>query len=106
MSIIELTDSTFDNARVNKEKPVVVDFWATWCGPCRKLIPILETISEEYKDKAIFAKLNIEENMESAKKLSISGLPSIIIFKNGEAVERITGLVPKSTITTNLEKHL
>ena len=85
---------------------MVVDFWATWCGPCRKLGPVIDEIAQNYEGKVKFVKVNVEECLESAKKFSISGLPSLLVFNQGEAVERMTGLMPKSTIISNVEKYL
>ena len=104
--VLELNDSTFEAEVVNSSVPVLVDFWATWCGPCRKLGPVVDEISESYEGKVKFVKVNVEESLETAKKYSISGLPSLLVFKNGEAVERMAGLMPKSTIISNIEKHL
>ncbi len=105
-NVIEINDSAFESEVVNSSMPVLVDFWATWCGPCRKLGPVVDEISESYEGKVKFVKVNVEESLETAKKYSISGLPSLLIFKNGEAVERMAGLMPKSTIISNIEKHL
>ncbi len=105
-NVLELNDSTFEAEVVNSSIPVLVDFWATWCGPCRKLGPVVDEISESYEGKVKFVKINVEESLETAKKYSISGLPSLLVFKNGEAVERMAGLMPKSTIISNIEKHL
>lgn len=105
-NVLELNDSTFEAEVVNSSIPVLVDFWATWCGPCRKLGPVVDEIAEAYDGKVKFAKVNVEESLETAKKYSISGLPSLLVFKNGEAVERMAGLMPKSTIISNIEKHL
>ena len=105
-NVLELNDSTFETEVVNSSIPVLVDFWATWCGPCRKLGPVVDEIAESYEDKVKFVKVNVEESLETAKKYSISGLPSLLVFKNGEAVERMAGLMPKSTIISNIEKHL
>jgi len=105
-NVIDLSDNNFDAEVISSTVPVVVDFWATWCGPCRKLSPVIESVAEEYNDKVKFAKVNIEDCIESAKRFSISGLPSVLIFKNGEPVERMTGLVPKSTLVANIEKNI
>ena len=105
-NVLDLNDSTFEAEVVNSSIPVLVDFWATWCGPCRKLGPVVDEIAEAYDGKVKFAKVNVEESLETAKKYSISGLPSLLVFKNGEAVERMAGLMPKSTIISNIEKHL
>ncbi len=105
-NVIDINDSNFESEVINSSIPVVVDFWATWCGPCRKLSPVIEEIAQTYEGKVKFTKVNVEDSVESAKKYSISGLPSLLVFKNGEAVERMTGLMPKSTIISNLEKHI
>ena len=105
-NVISINDSNFESEVVNSSIPVVVDFWATWCGPCRKLSPVVDEIAQAYEGKVKFVKVNVEESIETTKKYSISGLPSLLIFKNGEAVERMTGLMPKSTIISNVEKHI
>jgi thioredoxin 1 len=104
--VLELSDASFEQEVLHSDIPVLVDFWATWCGPCRKLSPVIDEISEEYDGKVKFAKLNTEDYLECAKKYFISGLPTLLIFKNGEAVERLTGLMPKSTIISNIEKYV
>lgn len=105
-NVIDLNDEQFEQEVINSPIPVLVDFWATWCGPCRKLGPVVEEIAQDYFGKVKFAKVNIENCLKTAKEYSISGLPSLLVFKQGEAVERMTGLMPKSTIISNLEKHI
>ncbi len=105
-NVIDINDESFEQEVVNSQIPVVVDFWATWCGPCRKLGPVIEEIAQSYEGKVKFVKVNTEDCFATAKKYSISGLPSLLVFKDGEAVERMAGLMPKSTIISNIEKHL
>ncbi|MBQ3310578.1 thioredoxin [bacterium] len=103
---IEVNDTSFETEVLNSSKLVLVDFWATWCGPCRKLGPVLDEIAQSYPDNLKIVKVNADECKEVVKDNSISGLPSLLVFKDGKAVERMVGLMPKSTIINNIEKHL
>ena len=103
---IEVNDATFENNVLKSNELAVVDFWAPWCGPCRKLGPVIDEVASEVQGKVNIYKLNTDENLKTAKEYSISGLPSILIFKNGQAVERLVGLMPKSTLVNNIQKHL
>ena len=102
----EVTIDNFNEEVLSQKGTVVVDFFANWCGPCRKLAPILEEVETELSSKVKFAKINTDENIDMAKQYQVSGLPTLMVFKNGEVVERIVGLMPKSSIITNVEKHI
>lgn len=102
----DITDALFEKEVLNSDKLTVVDFWAPWCGPCRKMGPILDEIADELKDKIKVVKINTDENLKTATEYQISSLPSIFIFKDGEAKETMVGLMPKSAIISNIQKYL
>ena len=103
---LELNQNNFDKEISNFEGVTLVDFWAPWCGPCKKQLPIVEELSQEIGDKARVAKLNIEDNQGIALAYQVVSIPTLMIFKNGEPVERMAGMMPKSTIISNIEKSL
>src|SRR5215475_15609553 len=88
----EATDNSFKHKVLKSEKPVLVDFWAAWCGPCRMLAPTVEAVAQKYQGKAKFVKLNVDENVESPAKYGIRGIPTLILFKNGQEVDRHVGI--------------
>jgi thioredoxin 1 len=104
--VLKIDMNTFDAEVKHSDKVTIVDFYADWCGPCRKLSPIIEEIEQELADRAKFTKINTDENIELAKEYQISGIPTLLVFKNGELAERMVGLIPKNSIITNIEKHL
>ena len=102
----KIETNNFNSEVLNSGKTTIVDFFADWCGPCRKLSPIMDEIEQELSGKAKFTKINTDENIELAQKYQISGIPTLLVFKDGQLVERMVGLMPKNSIITNIEKHL
>ena len=102
----EINDDAFDAEVMQSEKVTLVDFWAPWCGPCRKLGPVIEEVADEMADKIKVVSLNIDENLKVAKEYAISAVPTVMIFKGGQAVERMVGLMQKSALVSNIEKYL
>ena len=102
----ELTAATFDELVVASDKPVLVDFWATWCGPCRALGPIVEQIGEEMADELAVYKCNVDDEGALAQRFGIMSIPTLILFKGGEAVHTMVGSVPKATLVAELEAHI
>ena len=101
----EINSDNFNQEVLGNNGVTVVDFYANWCGPCRKMGPLLEEVETELKGVK-FTKINTDDNLNMAKQYQVSGLPTLMVFKNGEPVERIVGLMPKSSIITNIEKHI
>ena len=105
-SIIELTDAQFDQVVHDSAEPVLVDFWAPWCGPCRMLAPIIEQVADEYSDKAKVCKINTDQARESAIEFGISAIPTLILFKGGQVQKKWVGLTSKKDITEAIDKLL
>jgi thioredoxin 1 len=100
---LEITDATFDEVVLKSDKPVLVDFWAAWCGPCRMVGPIIEQISEEYDGKAVVGKVDVDANQEFAAKYGVRNIPTVLVFKNGEVVGRQVGVSPKNVYAEALD---
>ena len=104
--VIEITDQDFENEVLKSGVPAVVDFWAPWCGPCRMIAPITEKLSEEYKDKLKFCKLNVDENPQTAMKYQVMSIPLLLFFKNGRQVDSSLGAVPESMLRPKIDDLL
>ena len=103
---LEATDGNFDELVLNSDKPVIVDFWAEWCGPCRMVGPIVEEVGVDYDGKAVVAKVDVDSNPGITAKYGIRNIPTILFFKNGEVADKQVGAVPKSTIVAKLDALL
>ena len=103
-NVIELDDGSFDDTIKESEVPVLVDFWAPWCGPCKMIAPIVEEIAEEYGDKAKICKVDTDEHREAAVEYAINAIPTVILFNNGEIAQKWVGLTTKKDITKELDQ--
>ena len=102
----EITDSNFESDVLGSDKPVLVDFWAEWCGPCRMIAPTVEAVAEAYQGKAGVYKMNVDENMNVPQQYGIRGIPTLILFKGGQEQERIVGAVTREAITRVIDKYV
>ncbi len=105
-AVIKLTDDAFQSEVLDNETPTLVDFWAEWCGPCRALAPVIEEAGTAYAGKVKVCKMNIDENPDTPSKYSIRAIPTILLFKGGEVVEQLVGLVTKAKLDEAIEKHM
>lgn len=101
-----LTDEDFEAEVIQSKETVVVDFWAPWCAPCKIIVPVMEALSEEYSGKVKFAKLNVDDNNDSAVKFGIRSIPTIMIFKEGKIMDQVVGVVPKDNMKRLIDKYL
>lgn len=103
---LEITDANFEELVMNSDKPVVLDFWAVWCGPCRMIAPIIEEMSSEYEGKAVIGKVDVDNNQEIATKYGIRNIPTVLFVKGGEVVDKQVGAAPKPIFTAKLDALL
>ena len=104
--IVEFTDLNFEQEVLKSDKPVLVDFWAEWCAPCRMIAPAVEAISEQYSDRAKVGKLNVDQNLTVTSRYGIRGIPTLLLFKSGQIQEQVVGVTSKDNLVKLLEKHL
>ena len=103
---LEITDAIFEEQVLKSDKPVLVDFWAPWCGPCVTIGPIIDQISEDYKEKAVVGKVNVDNEQEFAAKYGVRSIPTILLFQNGEIIDRFVGVSPKEKLSSAIESAL
>ena len=106
MATVAVTDATFDTEVKNSDIPVVVDFWAEWCGPCSMIAPMIEELANDYDGKAVIGKLDVDNNQESSVKFGVRSIPTLLVFKDGEMVDRHVGAVPKETLSSSIDSKL
>ncbi len=104
--VSEVSDSSFEQDVLKSDKPVLVDFWAAWCAPCRMLAPTVDAVAEKYTGQAAVVKLNVDDNPSVSQKYGIKGIPTLILFKNGKEEERIVGATSKDAIARMIDKHV
>ncbi|MGA1794225.1 MAG: thioredoxin [bacterium] len=103
---VKVTDEDFDQEVIRSTIPVLVDFWAAWCGPCKMIAPVLEELAKEYAGRIKIVKMNVDENMETPNNFSVRSIPTLILYKNGSEIDRMVGVVPKSTLEEMIKKAL
>ncbi|HEU5235323.1 MAG TPA: thioredoxin [Terriglobales bacterium] len=105
-AVAEVTDATFEQSVLKSERPVMVDFWATWCGPCKALAPVVDEVAQAYNGRAKVYKMDVDRNNATPMRYGVRGIPTLLIFKDGKVQEQIVGYVPKDTIQKALDKHV
>lgn len=103
---VELTNSNWEDQVLNSDKPVLVDFWAEWCGPCRMVGPVVEELAQEYDGKAVIGKVNVDEEQEISTKYGIRNIPTLLVFKNGEIVDKQVGVAPKNVLAGKIDAQM
>ncbi len=103
---LTFTDADFDSQVLQSDQPVLVDFWAVWCGPCRQMAPVIDSLAEKYAGRVKIGKLDVDHNPGSAQRYSVRGIPTMLLFKNGQPVEQIVGSVPESRLASTIDSHL
>src|SRR5919199_1535199 len=104
--VLTLQDQTFENDVLKSDQPVLVDFWATWCGPCRAIAPIVDELAKEYQGKVKVGKMDVDRNNATPMRYGVRGIPTLLVFKGGQVKEQIVGYVPKEQIQKALDKHI
>lgn len=105
-NVHQVSDTSFEGDILKSEKPVLVDFWAPWCGPCRSVAPIVDDLATQYKDKIKVAKINVDESSQVAMKYQITSIPTFILFKNGEVADRVLGAIPRSEFVKFIDRNI
>ncbi len=105
-AIVEVTDANFDQLVLKSDHPVMVDFWATWCGPCRALAPVVDEIAQSYNGRVTVGKMDVDKNAATPQRYAVRGIPTLLIFKDGQVREQIVGYVAREVIEKALDKHL
>ena len=105
-AILEVTDANFDQAVLKSDQPVLIDFWATWCGPCRAIAPIVEELATEFQGRIKIGKMDVDSNSATPMRYKVTGIPTLLVFKGGQVVEQLVGYRPKDAIAQALNKHI
>ena len=103
---IEITDGNFEELVKNSDKPVLIDFWAQWCGPCLQIAPVIEELAEEFEGKVVIGKMDVDVNNQTPTEFGVRSIPTMIFFKNGEVVDKQVGAVPKAVLKKKIEAHI